>query len=147
MNRLVVTSVFASLLVAIATALMIWHARSWRAAQALPEDSPERAFAWRQFRRRMQTSGMIAVLGLAIFVGYFVRSPAWIGPYWLGVLALLGWVLLLALLDIGAIHRYYGSLRAEHRLQMAALEARLRQFEPPSKPAPPAANQGQAASS
>ena len=52
MNRFIVTSVFASLLVAIATALMIWHARSWRAAQALPEDSLERAFAWRQFRRR-----------------------------------------------------------------------------------------------
>jgi hypothetical protein len=137
-----VKSLFATLLVAISAALMVWNARSWQAARALPEDSPERAFAWRQFRRRMQTSGMIAVLGLAMFVGQFVTSPLWIGPYWLGVLCLLGWVLLLALLDIGAIHKYYGSLRAEHRTQLAAMEARLRQLDPPSNPAPPAANQG-----
>jgi hypothetical protein len=136
------TSLFALLLLAIAAALIVWHLKSWRIAQRLPAESPERAFAWRQFRRRMQTSGILAILALAIFAGQFVRSPAWLGPYWLGVLLLVMWVLLLALLDIFAIHKHYSPIRAEHRNQLAALEARMRQFEAPSGPAPPTANQG-----
>ena len=142
-RAIIASSLFALVLVAIAVALILWHLQTWRAAQQLPEDSRERAFAGRQFRRRMQTSGMIALLGLALALGQLVTSPVWIGPYWLGVLLLVGWVLLLALLDIGAIHKYYGPIRAEHRDQLAALEARMRQqLDPQSQASPPSTNQG-----
>ncbi|MFO0900693.1 MAG: hypothetical protein U0836_24960 [Pirellulales bacterium] len=139
---IVIRTLFALTIVSVAVALIFWNLRSWRAAEQLPADSRERAFARGQFRRRLQTSVLIALLGFALFVGQFVRSVNWIGPYWLGVLLLLGWVVLLALLDIGAIHRYYAPIRAEHRNQVAALEARMRQLDASATPGPPTANQG-----
>jgi hypothetical protein len=130
-------TLFSAGLLAIAVGLMAAHLRAWRIAGQTSEDSPERRFAWLQFRRRMQTSGLIALVAAAIYVGQFVRSPQWLGPYWLAVLLLVLWLVLLALADVGAIHKHYGRLRAEHRDQLAALEARLRQVEGQAPQPPP----------
>lgn len=138
---IVIRTLFALTIVSVAIALIFWNLRSWRGAERLPADSRERAFARGQLRRRLQTSGLIALLGFALFVGQFVRSANWIGPYWLGVLFLLAWVVVLALLDIGAIHKHYAPIRAENRLQLAALEARMRQLDRTAPSTPPGANQ------
>jgi MFS family permease len=129
-------TLFSAGLLAIAVGLMATHLRAWRIADQ-NEDSPERRFAWLQFRRRMQTSGLIGLVAAAIYGGQFVRSPQWLGPYWLGVLSLVLWLVLLALVDAGAIHKHYARLRAEHRDQLAALEARLRQVEAQAPEPPP----------
>jgi hypothetical protein len=94
---------------------LIWsHLRSWKAAQREIQDPRELAFRWRQFRRRMQTSGMLLLLGAAILIGYFVPRdhPNLFVFYWCGVFLWTLWIVLLAIGDavLSSIH-----LRAESR--------------------------------
>ena len=64
---MIATYVVCLLLIGLSGVLLDMHRRSWRAAQANQELSPaDRRFALSQYRRRMQASGIIAVLGIAV---------------------------------------------------------------------------------
>jgi hypothetical protein len=98
----------------VAAGLMWGHVHSWRLAQRENSDARELAFRQRQFRRRMQTSGMLLLLGAAILIGYFVPRdrPNLFVFYWCGVFLWTLWIILLAIGDavLSRIH-----LRAESR--------------------------------
>ena len=75
--------------------LIVWHVRAWKRLQAAEIEPRERDFRRRQYRRRMQTSAMLGVLGVAILVGQllmlWVVSQLFLAIYWGGVLLLLLW--------------------------------------------------------
>ncbi len=111
--------------------LMGLHWRGWQAAQATDmEAEEERRFAWRQFRRRMQASGMIGLVGLGMLLGQFLRAPLMIVFFWTAIMLLLVWVVLLALVDALATRQHYGQVRRRNLSDHARAQADLRrQFE------------------
>ncbi len=102
------------------------HLRSWAAHQAEGLSDPADLLHYHnQFRRRMQTSALIAVIGILVFVGDLISKQLglrWFGLYWIGVLLLVGYLVLLAVLD--------GLATASHtRAALARLRAQRRQLE------------------
>lgn len=85
-------------------ALIRQHMVSWQRCKDDAElDEPDRDFFRRQFRRRMQTSGMVVLLGLMLPVGdgllVWGRQPLAATIFWLGVLLLTLWIMALAVGD------------------------------------------------
>lgn len=113
-----------------------WHVRTWRARQ---QDETladaERGHYRRQHCRRLQTSGIIALLGVLFPIGdqnglvpWEEHPLAW-GVYWFVVLGLTFWVMLLAMGDIVATQRHSRAALGRLEAQRRALEreaARLR---------------------
>jgi hypothetical protein len=113
-------------LVAIGVFMIRGHLRSWAARQAEGISDPADLLHYHsQFRRRVQTSALIALIGVLIFVGDVISKqigPGLFGVYWIGVLALVGYLVLLAILD--------GLATATHtRAALARLRAQRRQLE------------------
>ena len=112
-------------------ALIVMHVRAWKRLALDQLDDRAASFHRRQFRRRMQSSAMIGLLGVAILVGQLlldvVKWPNFNVFYWIGVLALLLWIVLLAVADMVATSAFYSRERTDFALQHAKLQAELRQ--------------------
>lgn len=109
-----------------ASGLLLWrHARVWRASRSEELDEREFDFRRRQFRRRSQASTMIGIVGIAVVVSLAIKDPLINPILWLVVLALVVWMLLLALADMVSSYYYYHQLRARHTAEHAALQAQL----------------------
>ncbi len=92
--------------------LISCHWRSWQKTKRDEALSPEdyRHYA-RQFRRRMQASGLVLLIGILVPVGdwgiQWKRGDAVLATvYWLAVLGLTCWVLVLALGDMLSTHSH-----------------------------------------
>lgn len=121
------------LLLLCAVGLMISHVRTWRRARRQELQPDELDYRRRQYRRRMQTSAMLGLLAVAIFVGQLItgriESKAFLLCYWGLVLLVLGWVGLLAVADILATKHHFGRLRQAYRLEQVKLQAELRRIQ------------------
>lgn len=116
---------FAAFLFA-ASALLLWiHWRAWRACGSEVLDEREFDFRRRQFRRRMQASAMIGVVGVAVVVSLAIADAMMTAILWLAVLSLVVWMLLLAFADIASSYYYYHQIRVEHVAEHASLQAQL----------------------
>ena len=118
--------VVAIVLVATSVALIVRHVRVWKRLNDEQLEERELDFRRRQFRRRLQTSAMIGILGVAIVVGQLlldmVKSPKFQVYYWIGVLALLLWIVLLAVADMVATSSYYSRERSDLAVGHAKLQ-------------------------
>lgn len=113
-----------------AAAWIVWHVRAWRRVQRQQPEGDELDYRRRQFRRRMQTSVMMALLAAAILAGQFLTRPAWLVLlFWVGVLLVVAWVVLLALVDVWATKHYFGRLRQKYFIEEAKLQAELRRIQ------------------
>ncbi len=100
--------IFGGCLVLGGIAALVWHVRSWRTRRADPSLSgDERRYFRRQLARRLQTSGLIVVIGILLPVGdglipeeTWKEHPGWFAVYWMVVLALAMWVLALGFGDL-----------------------------------------------
>jgi hypothetical protein len=123
------SALVSGLIVAAAAAMIVGHLRAWREARDQVVDTRQRDFRWRQFRRRMQTSVMLGLLGLAIFCGrllmLFPIAPVLLTLFWIGVLLLLAWVALLAGVDIWATKYHFGRMRSDYLIEQTKLQAEL----------------------
>jgi hypothetical protein len=118
------------------------HVRTYRRQRTgESEDAAESAYYRRQFRRRMQASGLILVIGLLLPIGdSVIRWPAGYGGmiawalYWLFVLGLTGWVMLLAVGDLAATRTH--AQTAFNRLQQKqrALQAEADRLRGSARP-------------
>jgi len=122
--------VFGSSLTLIALALMRWHFVSWndQKKDETLNDFDRNHFA-AQYRRRMQTSAMVAVVGLLIPLGDLVfqwfKSPVWFGIYWCVVLVLVFWVALLGFGDRAATRAYTDAAMGNLNKERVSYEAQL----------------------
>ena len=80
----------------------------------------EREFHRRQFRRRLQGSLMIGVLGLMLPVGTLIDAPLWNLGYVTLLLMLLGWMLLLGIADLVATRHHFTRVREQLLAEMLA---------------------------
>lgn len=104
------------------------HWQAWRrhAVDSSLSDS-ERDYFRRQFRRRMQASGIILVIGLMLPIGDSLipwrKGDVSVATlYWLLVLALTCWVVLLAMGDLV-------SSRAHSRVTLSRLRSKQRELQ------------------
>ena len=116
------------------------HMRSWRRQQNDPTFADrDREYYQRRYRRRMQMSAILVILGILIGVGdallpFQKRHPIPVSLYWIGVLLLTGWLILLALADLVSAFAYgrveLARVRQKHReLERQVIEFKHRQVE------------------
>jgi hypothetical protein len=113
--------------------LMYWHVRSWRKMQLADLSPDDLDFYRRQFRRRIQTSAMLGILAVMIFVGelltWWINSHVFFIFYWAAALLLVVWVALLAGADIWATQYHFGQLRQQCIIEQAKLHAEIRRVQ------------------
>lgn len=111
--------------------LIRWHRAAWgqhRAQQSSADDRERRHFRL-QFRRRIQVSALLILLGIMIPIGDWLmvqrRNPLWITVFWIVVLALAMWIMLLAAIDWLSTRMYVRATRAT----LAGLARKQRELE------------------
>lgn len=113
--------------------LIVSHVLVWRRIQRRRPEVEELDFRRRQFRRRMQTSTMLALLAAAILVGELAISQVeslWVRlVFWGSVLLVVLWVGLLAIVDIWATKHHFDRLRQSFLLEQTKLHAELRRIQ------------------
>jgi hypothetical protein len=115
--------------------LIRWHRTAWLTASGEALDEKQRKFLHDQYRRRMQASGMIGVIGIAMFIGQFLsRWPLVNVFHWTGVFLLACWVILLAGADLLVTRNHLGRIRRDQILEAMRYYAELqrRDGEEPS---------------
>ena len=114
--------------------LIAWHLRCWRGHQADEAlDDRERAYHAAQFRRRVQASGMLVLIGLLVVLGdvdaFWRRRPALWAAHWGVVMLLTLWLMVLGFADLLA-SRVHGQaalgrvLGKQRELEQALAELR-----------------------
>ena len=124
------SSILVALVLCVSSAgLIAWHIRARKRLQQADLDARERDFRRRQYRRRIQTSAMLGVLGAAIFIGQLLMAWApsrlLLVIYWSGVLLLVLWVALLALADVTATSFFYSREKSSTIIEQARLQGEL----------------------
>jgi hypothetical protein len=124
---MLITYAISLVLIGLSGVLLDSHRRAWRAAEQDGKLSDsERRYCLSQYRRRMQASGIIGLLGAAIGVGALVPRRPW--PLALYVLFLAGAcvsIMLLAAIDAWATRQYYARLRSEQMTAQIRLAREL----------------------
>jgi hypothetical protein len=117
--------VAAGTIIAVAGGLIAWHIHTWNAARSANLTAGELKFAFEQYRRRMQTSAMLAAVGLLIGAGPWITAPLAVLLYWLGVIVLILWIMLLAGADMLATRMHFSQIETEHSIKQLKLHAAL----------------------
>ena len=114
-------------LVVLGGVMIAAHRRTWRREREdATHDSFEQTYLRRRFRRRVQTSLLLVVLGLLVALHPVVIPnpkdvPRLFAGWWIAALAVAGWVILMAIADIV-------STRAHSHVSLARLNVRQRQL-------------------
>jgi len=135
--------VVAVVLLFVASGMAVWHMKAWRQAQGTLH-AQEQVFAAKQYRRRLRTAGLLAVLAILIAVGQVIPPSILALCYWFGVTLLVLWVALLGVADVLLSHRHYDELSRNNLVQQAVLRAEIDRLkrEAAARPAPPADTNG-----
>ncbi len=120
------TLIFAALLVALSLALLAMHWNTWRQADHGGLAERERDFFRRQFRRRIQASGMLGLIGLVMASSLWLNEIWQQALLWSGVLCALVWLVLIAILDGWSSRTFYGRDQAITAAQIERLKKELR---------------------
>jgi hypothetical protein len=115
-------------LIGLSGLLLDSHWRKWRAAQQDETTSPsDLRFARSQFRRRVQSSGTIGVLGAVLAVYPLVpHAPLPITLYLMAITLACGAIILLAGLDVWATRQNFLRLRSEQLAAQVKLAREIR---------------------
>ena len=112
--------------------MMRSHLGTWRTIRAdESKEAYERNYHRRRFYRRMQTSGLLGLLGIAILIGHFITPMAnvVVAVYWASVLLMVAWTLVLAFFDAISTQMHFNRIRRRNESEQALLEARRRRAE------------------
>lgn len=131
-NNWIPSVILGGILVALGLLWMWSHLRTWRAEKRdEAHDEFDRSHYASRFQRRMQTSGMVVLIGILIPVGdVFVWN--W-GPwtstlYWLGILCLALWIAVQAIGDFTSVQSYSRAAMARVNTKRQQAEAELAEY-------------------
>jgi hypothetical protein len=133
---MIATWIFSLLLIGLSGWMLDWHRRSWQKAAADNSISEsERRYALSQYRRRVQASSIIGVLGVAIAIGPVVPHRPW--PLMIYLMSICGACLaitVLAAIDAWATRQHIAQLRSQSLAAQVQLARELRpDFSPREK--------------
>jgi hypothetical protein len=123
------TFIFSLALLGLSGLLLDQHRRSWRNVENDPKlPAIERRYALSQYRRRMQASGIIGLVGVAVGVGPMVPHRPWPMAFYLAFVAgsCLA-IVVLAALDAWATRQHFARLRTQTMAEQLKLVRELRQ--------------------
>lgn len=121
--------VLSAILLIASAVWMVRHIQLWNRVRDTVLDARELDFRRRQFIRRMQTSGLMAVLAVAMFAGcWLTQPPLLVLFYWLMVVGLTGWLMLLAAADMLATRIHFARMEDECKVAQSRLRSQLRQM-------------------
>jgi len=121
---------FGLFLVALGVLLIRWHRLAW-SAQSREKTTADRELRhYRlQFRRRIQVSCLLILLGVMIPLGDWLmvqrKNPGWIAVFWIAVLILALWMMLLAVFDWLSTRMHVRATRAA----LAGIARKQRELE------------------
>ena len=131
-NNWIPSAAVGALLVAFGLLWMWSHVKAWRVEQTGESlGAFDRVHFANRFRRRMQTSGMVVLIGILIPVGdIFVWKwgPRASTGYWLAILILVMWVGIQALGDFTAVQSYSRAAMASVNSKRQQAEAELAEY-------------------
>ena len=116
---------FAAFLMVVSGVLLATHNRSWRQAQSEDHDDKATDFHWRRYRRRMQASAMIGIVGLTVGIGAWIEDTLLSAIYWSVVFLIVVWIVILAAADLVSSRFFLNQIRDQHTAEHAALQAEL----------------------
>lgn len=130
---ILVSSLVGGTIVAAAALLALSHVRAWRRLQEENLNQRDYSHHERQYRRRIQTAGILGVVGVAIVVGQILLTHTRVSPwvlliYWCVVVLLLAWMCLLAAVDFLVTRHHYAQIRDGYVVEEARLRRELRQI-------------------
>ena len=126
--ELLVTNIVAAAIVLASVGLMWWHLRvrqGYRRAELPPA---QYEFHRRQFRRRIQTSAMLGILGLMIAASSLAEAPMVKVLFYVAMLGLTMWIGLLALADAFSSRIHFDRLQSDYLIERAKLEIEARRL-------------------
>ncbi len=127
--------VVSAVLLTASAAWMVRHIQLWNRTRDTVLDARELDFRRRQFGRRMQTSGLMAILAVAMFAGCWITQPPLLVLfYWLMVVGLTAWLMLLAAADMLATRIHFARMEDECEVAQSRLRSQLRQLRGRSDP-------------
>ncbi|HVX13288.1 MAG TPA: hypothetical protein VHC22_19040 [Pirellulales bacterium] len=112
--------------------LLFWHRRSWQAVVATAAETGEVDFQRRRYRRRMRTSGLLVLLGIAMAGGQSIpaaQHPTFFVLYWCAVAVLTAWMMVLAVGDAFATRMHWRREWQRHVIERAKLSAELQRLK------------------
>lgn len=121
------TYILSLMLLGLSGFMLDMHRRSWRnAEQDTQLAANERRYALSQYRRRMQASGIIGVLGIAIGCGPIVpHEPFAYTLYLLSIAGACFAIVFLAAIDAWSTRQHFARIRSEHVAAQAKLAREL----------------------
>ena len=134
MERELIAPLVGLVLIVMGLGLMRWHFVGWREQREDPSlTESERGLYARRYRRRMQTSGLLAVLGILLGLGDVIVaqqiSPLLFLAWILAMLLLVCWIILLAVGDMASTAVHSRQQLARVRQEQRALELRLEEMK------------------
>jgi hypothetical protein len=109
--------------------LLAWHVKSWREADHGGLGENEHRFHARRYRRRVQASAMVGVIGLLLLGELWLKDPRVMVLYWSGVVLLLVWLLLLAASDWLASRVHFRTHLDRLQQERNLLKAEINRFQ------------------
>jgi hypothetical protein len=107
--------------------LMVRQSRQWRSEQAADLDAGEVRYHRNRHRRRMQSSAMLMLAGIAMYAGQLIGRdrPTLYVFFWCGLALLVMWIIVLALADIVSTRLHIARLMRRRTVEEARLRAEL----------------------
>jgi hypothetical protein len=120
--------IFGTVLIVLSVGLMISHAMARRSQTMSALDDEERTYLARRFRRRMQASALIGVVGVAVLGGLWVDRPPGEALYWCGVFLLVIWILILAGADAASTQSFFREMQSRRAAEHVALHKEIERY-------------------
>ncbi|MBW3597063.1 MAG: hypothetical protein KY475_07285 [Planctomycetes bacterium] len=122
------TIAFGVFLILLSAGLVCSHIAAERRRRTEDLEAGEREYRRRQWRRRMQASTLIGLVGVAVLGGLWVEGPPLEALYWLGVLLAAIWILVLAGADVVSTQSFFRGVQVRRAEEHAALREEIERY-------------------
>ncbi len=110
-------------------ALLVWrHVAFWQQLDKGRLEQIDRGYFRAQLRRRLQTSIAIGIVGLGILASNWIAGPVVMLLYLVGLVLLVCWILMMAVMDLLSTQGYLRHLRIVHRKQRIEMENEIKRL-------------------
>ncbi len=113
----------------VAVVLVVRHMSFWRSLDQLILEPEEIEFFRQQFRRRMQASVLIGIIGLTISFIDWITSPNLFTVFVFTWLLMIAWIVWLALVEMFRSRSFLRNLAVQQRIKRAQLEAEIEKLK------------------
>ena len=122
------TLLFAAALLALSGTLIVRHVLVWRRADHGGLSDADFRFYKSQFRRRMQTSALLGIVGLLALADLWIASVTGRAVLWGVVLLLVLWAVILAASDWLASRLHFDKQLSAHAVEHALLKREIDKY-------------------